>query len=334
MCSNSTLAETLQADADRLLLAIVLGYDVMGRVGEAALLPRQRGASNRDHGSVRLSGCRRRSAWPYTTASGSDCKPLHAGRAAETGINAAKLARRGLHGPATIFEGKSGFLSAFVGEPRPELMCVELGQRFAILESAFKIHASSGGCFTAIDAAIRLRAEHVLDPAAIDRVRVALPRWVTQRPGYKLGHPTSPGDSRRSVLFVVAVAFVYGEVTHRQHTPETLADPRITAFEQRIQFVDDAEIERIFEANQSDPQFHVPCAVEIDSAGRTFRQLEELPVGYSLRRALTTDQVTAKFQRLVDGVIPSTQAARLVEWALGLGAGSRVGDLAAIASVG
>ena len=46
-------------------------------------------------------------------ADGSWIKRLHPGRAAQSGVLAARLACEGFTGPATILEGSGGFLNAF-----------------------------------------------------------------------------------------------------------------------------------------------------------------------------------------------------------------------------
>ena len=235
------MAQALGSSGPDLILATVLGYDVMGRVGEAVLLPRQRqhfhgtgttgvfGAAaaagkllalDQDQlvNALGIAGDGASSLSEYRS-SGADCKPLHAGRAAQGGITAALLAAGGFQGPLAVFEGQHGFCNALGMEPRPSLICQELGERFAVLESGFKVHASTGGNFTSIDAALWMRHEHELNPAAIEHIRVALPRWAQEQAGRKLGRPESVGTSRPNVRFVVAAALHDGELTHRQHTP-------------------------------------------------------------------------------------------------------------------
>src|SRR5438270_12369608 len=51
---------------------------------------------------------------------GPETKRLHAGWAAHGGIVAADLARRGLTGPSTIFEGPHGSFDAFLAGEGPD----------------------------------------------------------------------------------------------------------------------------------------------------------------------------------------------------------------------
>jgi 2-methylcitrate dehydratase PrpD len=101
---------------------------------------------------------------------GADCKPLQVARGVQSGVSAAFLAACGLQGPTAILEGRFGFLRAFTPTPRPEQITKDLGSRFAVVESAFKVHAACGRVFTAVDAAIEVRTASGLNPRDIERV--------------------------------------------------------------------------------------------------------------------------------------------------------------------
>ncbi|MBI2986719.1 MAG: MmgE/PrpD family protein [Deltaproteobacteria bacterium] len=347
------MAQARGASGSELLLSVTLGYDVAGRVGEAVCLPRK-GRPFHGNGTVGVFGSAAAagrllglnagqlanalgvagdgaSGLAEWRSSGMDCKPFQVGRAAQTGITAALLAAEGFQGPATILEGRYGFCAAMTPEPRPELICAELGQRFAVVESGFKVHACLGGNFTAVDAALWLRKEYHLDPGSIQRIKVALPEWYRDDHARKHRPPPTIGTARCSISFTVAAALHDGEVTYRQISRDKLADPGIAALEERVELVLDPEVQEIFEAQKrDDPFFFVPCAVEVECRGRSYRRLERTPFGYDPKRGLTQEQVVAKFRTLVDGVLSEAQADRAVEWVFGLDNGSKVADLSSL----
>ncbi len=349
------MAQATGASGEELIMAVVLAYDVMGRVGEAVLLPRQdqpfhHTGTTGVFGSAAAAG-RLLGMNSYQIANtlgvagdgasglkaydnsidkhGNEVAVLHVGRAVQTGITAAYLVLEGFEGPLEILGGRRGFCRAFAGVPRPELICLDLGQRFAVVESGFKVHASTGGRFTSIDAALWLRREYNLDPDAIEQIRVIQPRWALDLHGDK-SYPKSSSASRRNNAYVVAAALVDGELTHHQHRPEKLADPRIVALVDRMEFASDPEVEEIYDAFKDNPQFFVPCAVEIKYKGRTYRRLEQTPLGYNPERPLSRDQVVAKFNSLVREVISDKQADQLVDWAFRLDRNASIGELAEI----
>jgi 2-methylcitrate dehydratase PrpD len=64
------------------------------------------------------------------SSQGGMVKRLHLGRAAEGGVMAAHLARRGFDAPLSILEGRFGILDAFCEETAPEQLTRELGTRW------------------------------------------------------------------------------------------------------------------------------------------------------------------------------------------------------------
>jgi 2-methylcitrate dehydratase PrpD len=61
---------------------------------------------------------------------GAMVKRLHLGRAAESGILAARLAEVGFQGPDTILEGASGSLDTYCSDSDPALLTAGLGERW------------------------------------------------------------------------------------------------------------------------------------------------------------------------------------------------------------
>jgi len=74
-------------------------------------------------------------------ADGTWTKRLHPGLAAQNGILAANLAAEGFRGPATILEGRDGFLFGYSRKPKPELVTQDLGEDFEIMRTSVKPHA-------------------------------------------------------------------------------------------------------------------------------------------------------------------------------------------------
>src|SRR5438094_470738 len=106
------------------------------------------------------------------SAFGSMAKPLHAGRAAETGLLAALLARGGFTASPAILEAPQGFAATHAGaEPRSEALERWAG-RFLVRDTLFKYHAACYLTHAAIEAVSRLRTRHALAPQRIARVEV------------------------------------------------------------------------------------------------------------------------------------------------------------------
>lgn len=333
-------AEHVKASGADLLKAVIVGYDIMGRVGAAVCLPRLQtpfhgtgttgGFGSAAAAGVLLGLSERQLAHALGIAgtgaagtrevfvSGADCKSYQVGRATWNGVNAALLAEEGLEGPLKIFEGQYGFVGAMTSQPRPELVTADLGKRFAVMDSAFKVHAVCGLLFTAIDASVALLAEHKINPDAIDKIRVALPGWVRTDAVFTRRRPDTVGTSRFSVPYAVAAAFAEGEVTPRQISERALHDPKIAALEDKVEIGFDQDVEDLFERTKADEFFYYPAAVTVTTKGKEHYRMEKSPRGYDLRRGLNTDEVIAKFIDNASTVISRDAAKRSADLLMNL----------------
>lgn len=89
---------------------------------------------------------------------GTETKPLHFGRAAENGLIAALLAKRGLEcGPAPL-DGKYGFLSVFSGGHFSEKLAEGFGNTYSIISPGVSVKPYPSGILShqAMDAMLRL----------------------------------------------------------------------------------------------------------------------------------------------------------------------------------
>lgn len=141
---------------------------------------------------------------------GSWIKRLHPGRSAQAGVLAGMLAARGFTGPSTIFEGASGFFTAF-GHGKPidaAALTRGLGETFLALGTAVKPYPCCRFAHGAVDLARDARAA-LGDPSAIEEVTVRLYR--TDVLTYH-NRPLNAVDAQFNVPFLVAVALMKGRV--------------------------------------------------------------------------------------------------------------------------
>ena len=91
---------------------------------------------------------------------GGTVKRIHCGWAAHSGVTAAELAARGLTGPPTAFEGRFGFLQAYLDdEADAEALTRGLGEQWEVTRTFFKPYPANHFTHAGIDAAISLREE-------------------------------------------------------------------------------------------------------------------------------------------------------------------------------
>jgi hypothetical protein len=119
-------------------------------------------------------------------------KRLHAGSASRSGLEAAQLAKFGLTGPPTIFEGHREIFRLFGGSESADIPDA-LWERWHVLDTIFRFYPAVGTVHAPLDDIRHLRDERDVK-AADEKIRVGLV-------DFALGHaPRSPGPPMRSPL--------------------------------------------------------------------------------------------------------------------------------------
>lgn len=102
---------------------------------------------------------------------GTECKPFHAGMAAQNGVRAAALAARGMMSRPDALECRQGFAAVMSPDFDPAAALGE-PERFYISENLFKYHAACYGTHSAIECARQLIERQCFAPDAIQSVKV------------------------------------------------------------------------------------------------------------------------------------------------------------------
>jgi 2-methylcitrate dehydratase PrpD len=247
-------AEAVGAPGGKFLGAVLLGYEVMCRVGEA-FLGRQYQRGFHPTGTCGVFGSAvaagvvlgldreglvaalgiagtQASGLAEWRVGGSWIKRLHPGRAAQSGLLAARLAAEGFTGPATIFEGPGGFLQAFASEGAVDLEALtrKLGSEFRFMATAVKPYPCSRPSHGAIDLALDAVRQGAV-PSAIQSVRIEICRTslltYTKRPATTV-------DAQFSLPYLVAAALVRGRVGLAELSDTAIRDPAILAVADRV----------------------------------------------------------------------------------------------------
>lgn len=165
--------------------------------------------------------------------------------AAHAGLMAAQLAARGVHSFDGAFEGRHGLFATYArGAYTPERLLQGLGARFLGELVSFKPWPSCRGTHAYIEAALRLRAEHAIEPQQVEKVvahGAALNRMLAEPPARKQAPQTSI-DAKFSIPYCVAVALRRGAVCLDDFAALALSDRDTTALAQRVDFQVDPNV--------------------------------------------------------------------------------------------
>ncbi len=141
---------------------------------------------------------------------GTMCKPLHAGHAAATGVEAALLASRGFTSRLDLLETHQGFMATQSAEPSLDRFYSAMAVRDYVPDICFKYHAACYLTHSAIEAALQLKRTHRLDARNVKSVEIRVNR------GHfdvcNIAEPASGLEAKFSLRFTVALALA-GEDT-------------------------------------------------------------------------------------------------------------------------
>jgi 2-methylcitrate dehydratase PrpD len=105
---------------------------------------------------------------------GTMCKPLHPGRAAAIGLQAARLAQRGFTSNPAILDVEQGFATTQSERPTPNAALADPPGGWFLLQTLFKYHAACYLTHSSIEASNMLRREFALQADAIHKVRLSV----------------------------------------------------------------------------------------------------------------------------------------------------------------
>src|SRR4029077_11178085 len=221
------LAELRPVSGRELLHAFIVGVETSCRVGLAVMPTHYRrgwhitatcGIFGAAAACARLIGLdARRTAWALGHAAtqsaslveslGSMSKSLGVGNAAKKGFAAALLAQGGFSGPEKPIEGRYGFAAVTSDSADLAHITDGIGERWEVLNNAYKPYPCGVVLFPVIDACLELRARYVPVPEAIDRVVV---RGHPMRERTNRQNVEDGRDAKVSLQHSVAAAFVFG----------------------------------------------------------------------------------------------------------------------------
>ena len=259
-------AQQLGSNGEAFITAVVAGYEAGIRVGEAlgrshykvfhttgtagtlaaaaavAKLLNLDGAKTLH--ALGSAGTQAAGLWEFLRDA-ADSKQLHTAKAATDGLLAAYIARDGFTGASRVVEGAQGMLAGMSRDAVPEKLVDRLGQRWALLETSFKFHASCRHTHPAADALLEI-AQRV-DAEQIVKVRARVHQAAIDVLG-PAEAAQNVHQSKFSMGFVLSLIAVRKRASIIDFTEAALADPQLRAFQKKVEMVYDPEIDAAYPA--------------------------------------------------------------------------------------
>ncbi len=253
---------------------------------------------------------------------GAGSKRLHPGWGATAGITAAALAKGGITGPRSAYEGDYGFFRVNMA-PHMErcnlaLATAGLGEVWETARVAIKpipachlVHACS-------DATVALVREHGLKAADIASIQALVPKEayaVVCEPLALRKRPTSSYSAQFSLHYAVAASIVCGRFSLAEMEPEFYKNPEILALVDKVEHGE-------YPGSEYPKYFSGEVRIRTKD-GRELVKREHINRG-AADRPLSGDDITVKFMDNATTAVSKAHAEKLREAVLSI---DRAADL-------
>jgi 2-methylcitrate dehydratase PrpD len=320
-------AEETKADGKALVTAFVAGCEVMSRIGVAAgnsvehrgfHAPGLTGTFGAAVAAGRLFGLDEKRlvnamgiAGSYSGGlmefsrckQGAMIKRLHLGKAAEGGMTAAQLARRGFAGPESVLEGKFGFCRSFADAPKLDYLTHRLGREWESMNICIKRCACHINAHAPIEALQTLREEIPFDPNEIRAIEIGgIEKLVTHHANYR---PTDLMMAQYSIPFCIALSVYFDPTDPASFDEKKIKDKNIAALMRKVKLQVDHEIE----AKGWDRAARL--TVDLGKKGRHSKLV--IHFKGTPGNPLSSAQVEAKAQKLTQRILSPRRFQRLVD---------------------
>lgn len=234
-------------------------------------------------------------------------KRFHAGRAAQSGVYGASLARNGYTGISSLFEASYGGYGTTLSPTFDlETITAGLGSTWETESVGFKPYSTNGSCHPTIDALLGLRARHGIDSANVVAVRLRVSSATKEHVGWAY-QPVSVTTAQMNLPYIVAVVLADGEAFVRQFTADRIHDPALVEFSRRVEVVSDSTIDLEGDAGRHH------TLIEVELVDGTVLTDERHFAKGSVREPMSVEDVRDKFDKLVQGILSKQHADRLAE---------------------
>jgi 2-methylcitrate dehydratase PrpD len=303
------LCEMTRRDGRDLLAAVVLGDDLICRLGRAmhgnsgwfhtslygsvtsaAITAKLLGGDARQLAGAMGLGFMNAAGTQQPAVERSIGKRLQAAFSAANGVSAGQLAREGLGGPLQIFEGRFGFFNMY---EKGDIGAIteRLGERYLNTGITYKAYPSCQCNHAAIEGMLQLKRELSLQPEAVAHIEVIVSPYMARLVGAPFAIGDNPQvDAQFSVQYSIASVLERGKLGIREIQDEAVRDPRIARLMERIKVTIDP-------ANGG---LYAPVRLKVQTRGGRALDLPVLSYAGSAERPITDAQLREKWCRCLE----------------------------------
>ena len=239
---------------------------------------------------------------------GTMTKPLHAGEAARSGIEAAQWAQRGFTADHQVLDDRFSYFEVFAGDNEfdAEAMVREFGAPYEVVSPGIgvKPYPACRQMHRSIDAMLELTHTHGLNADDIEAIvcetsERALSFLVHHRPQTGL-------EGKFSMEYALAAAALNGKMGLAEFSDQSVQDPRAQDLLQRVRYEHP-------DAGQAEWDLTLPDIVSVELRnGQRLSQRIDIPKG-DPQLPMTWDELVAKFHDCATTLLPESQRRAAVQ---------------------
>ncbi|HYP09903.1 MAG TPA: MmgE/PrpD family protein [Xanthobacteraceae bacterium] len=246
---------------------------------------------------------------------GAMVKRMHAGRAAQSGLYAARLAGNGFTGITDVFEAPyGGFCTTFSrSQDRFDLTALSagLGGRYETMGISLKFYACVGSNHTTLDALTDIRKRHPFTATEIDRIVVHASQVTVDHAGWPY-RPEGLTAAQLNLPFCTATLILTGDAFVDQFTPDCVNDRARIELSRKVQVIHNPTITALGAAHRHQVRVEVHFR-----DGSVERETRDAPRG-SEQNFAGEAQIIDKFRKLTRSSMAERQQNALIEAVLRL----------------
>jgi 2-methylcitrate dehydratase PrpD len=239
---------------------------------------------------------------------GTMTKPFQAGRAAQSGVLAARLAEAGLTAASDALEHSIGLMRALSPQGRVDLdkPLDDLGRDWLITRRRLNVkkYPMCYGTHRVVDGMLDLVLQNNLNAADIDRVEVTIGK--TQAAMLRNHRPSTGLEAKFSIEFAIASALAARRAGLQQLTDDFVRRPEVQGLMERVTTATTDTV------SEDDAAFSVADSIRLRLAGGKELRSPEIQAArghWSL--PLSRDEMWRKFEDCTQGALPGQSAERL-----------------------
>lgn len=237
---------------------------------------------------------------------GAMVKRFHSGRAAQSGVYSALLARRSFTGTENALEAAfGGFLTTYSNKYNAVELTANLGKRWETLNVAYKPYSTVASIHTALDGFRAIISENKLKADDIESVDVGTGHLTYQHCAWKY-KPNGVTAAQMNLFYPLALIAVDGDAGVNQFREDRLTDPQLLALIDRMTAHVSDELEEMGREYR-----HASTTTVKTKDGRVFERTELHRRGTRENPPQPKD-VEQKFRTLATRVLPDDLVEKLV----------------------